>query len=782
VNRAEPLTLTEDERLRVQGVADLASRGEQALDALVPLLDDRSWAVRRGVVAALARIGGPAIARLCAVLTGRRDHENRLAAAVEALVASRGDVDEHVLRLTDSPIPAVVCDAAQILGRRLSAAAVPRLSILATHADDNVALAAIEALGRIGDEAAVTPLVAAVESRGFARTFAGIEMLGRSRSPLGLKPLTAVLHDPFYAAEAARALGRIGDASAISPLEALLDHADDATVVAAATAIAEILDARDRRFGGGDAVAPKIAAGAGRAAVDRLVRCLEHAETDARPGLVRVVGWIGGPFAVSALIEMLSADRAVASEAAAALTRLGRSAEPQLLAALRDGSRQRRILVLPLLGHHAEVTGAVMECLSDPDPGVRALACDVLARIGDTSSVRLLFTLLGDADPQVGQSAVAALQSLGCSDTERLALDATGSADVRVRRAALRILGYLGYPSSIGVLLAAIADPDDRAREAAMAGLAYADDPRAIAALISAAAQPSARTRSAAIRALGRARSTPEVLGTLRAGLRDGDEWVRYFACQALGRLKDAEAADDIAGLLDDNAGQVRVAVVEALAILQGVRAMDALHQAAAIGDPDVKRAALVGLGHVKDVSSLRVLRQALLGADPATRLVAVSALAGYDLALVGEDLDQALSDPDAGVRSATIALLAALPGLEATRLMVARLTDPRVQGALVDAMTKPVDGRIDGLAQALSNATAETAPLIVSALARIRSGEATLALEEAFTSKDVTVRRAVAPALATMRSSSSRALLSRAASEDSDPRVREIGAAATGR
>jgi HEAT repeat protein len=113
---------------------------------------------------------------------------------------------------------------------------------------------------------------------------------------------------------------------------------------------------------------------------------------------------------------------------------------------------------------------------------------------------------------------------------------------------------------------------------------------------------------------------------------------------------------------------------------------------------------------------------------------------------------------------------------------MVARLTDPRVQGALVDAMTKPVDGRIDGLAQALSNATAETAPLIVSALARIRSGEATLALEEAFTSKDVTVRRAVAPALATMRSSSSRALLSRAASEDSDPRVREIGAAATGR
>jgi HEAT repeat protein len=782
VNRPGPLTLTEDERLRVQGVADLASRGEQALDALVPLLDDRSWAVRRGVVAALAGMGGPAIARLCAVLTGRRDHENRLAAAVEALVGSRGDVEKHVLGLTDSRIPAVVCDAAQILGRRLSSAAVPKLSILATHADDNVALAAIEALGRIGDDAAVTALIAAVESRTFSRTFAGIEMLGRSRSPRGLRPLTAMLGDPFYAAEAARALGRIADPSALPSLEALLGGADDAIAIAAAVAVAEILDARDKRFGGSNPLDPTIRDGAERATIERLVRCLSHCEAESRPALIRVMGWIGGPLAVGALVDMLSADHAVSSEAASALSRLGRSAEPQLLAALRDGSSERRLLVLPLLGHRAEIAGAVVGCLSDPEPGVRALACDALARTGDTSSVPRLFALLGDADPQVGQSAVAAIQSLGCSDTEPLAREAAVSADVRVRCAALRILGYLGYPSSVGVLLAAIADPDERAREAAMGGLAYADDPRAVAALISATMLPSARARSTAIRALGRARSTPEALVALRAGLHDGDEWVRYFACQALARLHDTEAADAIAGLLDDAAGQVRVAVVEALATLQGVRAMDALHQAAAVGDPDVKRAALVGLGHVKDVSSLRVLRQALLGADPATRLVAVSALAAYELTLVGKDLDQALSDPDPGVRTATIALLAALPGLEATRLMIARLTDERIQGALVDALTRPVDGRVDGLAQALSSATAETAPLIVSALARMRSGEATLALEEAFASKDVTVRRAVAPALATMRTSSSRALLSRAASEDPDPRVRELGAAAIGR
>ena len=429
------------------------------------------------------------------------------------------------------------------------------------------------------------------------------------------------------------------------------------------------------------------------------------------------------------------------------------------------------------------MSGAVIECLSDPDPGVRALACDALARIGDTAAVPRLFGLLGDADAQVMQSTVAAIQSLGCADTEGLALRAARSSEVRVRRAALRILAYFGYPSSVDTLLGAIGDADDRAREVAMAGLAYIDDPRAIDALVGAATeQASTRTRAAAVRSLGRARASAPALAALRAGLNDSDEWIRYFACQALGRLKDEGAAEAIAALLDDSAGQVRVAAVETLALLHGASAMDALHRAAAAGDPDVERAALVGLGHVKDEASLPVLRQALLGSDPATRLVAISTLAEYALSLVDKDMVLALSDPDAGVRTATIALLAGRTGVDATRLMIAHLTDPRLQAALVDAMTKPVDGRVEALAQGLATATADTAPLIVSVLARMHTREATLALEEAFASTHATVRRAVAPALATMRTSSSRALLSRAASDDPDERVREIGAAAAER
>ena len=91
---------------------------------------------------------------------------------------------------------------------------------------------------------------------------------------------------------------------------------------------------------------------------------------------------------------------------------------------------------------------------------------------------------------------------------------------------------------------------------------------------------------------------------------------MRYYSCQALSRLKDEDSADMIAPLLGDPAGQVRVAVVEALAQLRGAKALEALHRAAAGAEPDVQRAALLGLGHVRDVRSLPVIRQALDGSD----------------------------------------------------------------------------------------------------------------------------------------------------------------------
>ena len=114
-----PLSLSPQDRARVEQVEALARSGREGLPALLPLLDDPSWAVRRAVVAALARLGDDALGPLCGILRSQRNSETRLAAAVDAIAASSGHVLPAMAELSRAADhPAVICDALQVLGRR----------------------------------------------------------------------------------------------------------------------------------------------------------------------------------------------------------------------------------------------------------------------------------------------------------------------------------------------------------------------------------------------------------------------------------------------------------------------------------------------------------------------------------------------------------------------------------------------------------------------------------------------------------------------------------------
>src|SRR5690606_37389553 len=126
---------------------------------------------------------------------------------------------------------------------------------LSTHDDDNVAVGAIEALGRIGGTQTVAALIAAVESKHFFRTFPAIDALGRTGDARAVQPLAGLLADPLYALEAARALGRTGQESAIAPLAGLLGRAPDALVRATAVALAELRERYEARFGDNESIA-----------------------------------------------------------------------------------------------------------------------------------------------------------------------------------------------------------------------------------------------------------------------------------------------------------------------------------------------------------------------------------------------------------------------------------------------------------------------------------------------------------------------------------------------
>ncbi len=773
------LTVSANERRRTAEVSELFRAGDPG--PLVERLSDPSWAVRRAVVGALARLGTPAVVPLCEVVTHRRDHEGRLAAVVDTLVASLGEVDPSVLPLLESNETAVVCDAAQILGRRKCRAALSRLGELAESADDNVALAAIEAVGRIGGEEAVDLLIAAVESQKFFRAFPAIDVLGRTGDPRAVAPLAALLAAPQYSIEAARALGRTGQPIALAPLTALLVKPSDAHVRVAASALVEIFDRYSERFGPNHVVADALATVDVNVANRGISHALVGADGAERASLCRILGFLGAAGAVPVLVELLDGEPEAAQAAASALSSLRSEADPFLLAALRDSGSERRRLLLPIIGRRASATQDVLACLTDENPAVRALACDALGKSGKPGTVGPLFALLGDKDARVSQAAAAAIQALGGNETERLALVAARSSNTSERRSALRILAYFGWPSALDVFLAGIEDSDERLRDVAAVGLASIDDERSIASLIMAAGHASSRTRAAAVRALGYTRRDSAVRDCVRHALADDDAWVRYYACQALSRLKDDASAQAIADIIEDPAGHVRVAVIEALTHLQGDRSLEALHTAAQSPDCDLRRAALLGLGAVKNASSLPYLQASMQSTDAATRLVALSALAEFDGKDPVASIGAALTDSDEGVRGAAISLLATRPGLEATRALIDHLGDPSIHERVLAALSRPADGRVAALLAALRTASAELAPMLVSALARMRQAEALAGLEDAFSFDNVFARRAVAPALAALGAPSSRRLLEKAVEDDVDQLVRRVSAAYLG-
>jgi len=768
---------SERDRERLLRVMKLRQGGATAVPELIAELAEPTWAVRRAVVAALAE--AEPITLLCAALRNSRENEAQIAGLVDALAASRQAVDPAVRELLNDPNPAVVCDAAQILGRREDAAAVPRLCELTRHEDDNVALAAVEALGKIGGSSALESLLTLAQSGNFFRTFPTIDVLGRSGDARALPVLLQLSTDPLYGTEAVRALGRLGELAAIPTLVEQLSRSGEGLVRAIAGALLAIHEAAERRFGTGIAVERTLLASPRLPDVRRqLMSSLKRADAPEQLAVGQILSWLSEESTVPALIGLLDGPAAVAQVAAASLRKLGSIAEGTLLEALHGANSAKRRLLVPILAGRSSARAELIACLKDEDSTVRALACDALARLSDASVASAIFPLLGDSDARVGQAALGAIQSLGSRETEALALAAVDSAEPRVRRAALRIIGYFGYVQGLDALSRGATDADGQIREAAIAGLPFIDQEGALSVLLGCARHESPQTRVAAVRALGHANAVPVVLSQLRQSLDDGDAWVRYYACQALGRLRDDSATEVIAALLTDGSGQVRVAAVDALARLHGARAFEVLQSVVDSEDGDLHRAALVALGISKRREALPLLLRAAHSTNPSTRLVALSALTelGFPEALPA--IAQATEDADEGVRTAAEGFLAGGTDADSTRELLLLLAKDPSRNSLIHALARVVPGRVASIASALSVASDALAPALVAALARAQTDEATQAIRQALTSKHDAERRAAAAALVAMQDPTSAAALARAALSDPDAEVRRICAA----
>lgn len=770
-------SITESEQIRVDLARKFETSGAKGIGELIEMLSDTSWVVRRVVVDALANLGDTTVDLLCSELKNKRSNESRIAATVDALVASRGTVESKVSLLADHEDPAIAADVAQILGRRRRQSSIPVLVKLLTHINDNVAVGAIEALGRIGGRAAIEALIRSIETGNFFRTFPAIDVLGRSGDPRIVEPLTKLLHNPNYLPEAARSLGRSGERAAMMPLMNLLQSHSDSVVRIAAVSISDLRDRYEEKSGVDvSALEDQLRTYVQPEVVRRLARMLPEMDGLESMAVCKFLGVIGNPEAAPQLTAKLDGLTSVAVSAAEALKKIDKITDDHLRLAIREGSSGRRKILLPVVTRSAAAEDVAL-CLKDPDSEVKVLACETLARLGIPSVVSHIFELLSDSNLRVVHSATAALQALGSKETRILAVEAFNSPMPGVRRSALNILAYFGDSMATQPMLNGLKDPDARVREAAIQGLPYLEDLSAQEALYECAKNSDDRMRSLAMRSIGQLPKTSErSFSVLLKGIKDPYAWVRYYACQSLGRLEYTSAAPEITHLLTDEAGQVRVSAVEALSHLDTPEAHASLRKAVDSSDADVKRAALVGLGIARRNEDLQIILSEINSADPATRLLALSALVNFSSPKVFGILSAAGADPDELVRSAAIGFLAARPENEATEVLIELLGHEKTSEKAKAALLVSASGRAHGILSALESTNDEMAPVLVSILSKLGTRDALAALVSAMKLENVAARKAAATGLAAHSSNPEMMLaLKQGAENDLNPEVRQI-------
>lgn len=738
-----------DEGVRLRAVQALAAE-EGAADVLVGAFDDASWRVRGAAAEAVARHAGEGVAEvLTRVLREQHRDLAVLNATLSALAASGEEVLPPLLELLGSDDADLRVYVALALGMRGDPRAVPALVSALRDPDDNVRFHALEALGRLRARAAVPAVAQVAEARDFATAFAALDALAAIGDETAAPRILALLDDEFLRTAALGALGRLGGEEAVAPLLGLLAR-DDVAPAEVAQALAAIHARYQAGFGDGEVIARLAGGTAPPGVADRLAEALASAPRGEWAALARVLGWLRAGDAAPALLVRALAHPDARAAAAEGLVRLGARAVDALLAGMAemdDDALRAAVGALGRIGSPAAVPALL--ALLDDAPQAAAAVADALGRIGDGRAFEPLVALLGDPQAAVRQAAVGALSSIGHPALQARVAGLLRSPSPAVRESAARIAGYFGYGECAGALLELCADGDESVRRAAVEHLVHLDDPRTADALAAVLASGTGTARAAAARALARL-APGDAAPLLSRALADPDLWVRYYAARSAGSLRLAPAAPRLVELaLGDPAVPVRIAAAEALGTIGTPQAVAALCTVAGDADPEPRRAALGALARTGSPAALPVLRAAVAGDDPEARRTTVDALSPKAAAALAAGLARAAGETRDEEDAAAIAFALLRGGSAGTVHTLCRLAaEPRLRGCCVQALARVPEPLLDVLAQALREDGEAAREAVVEALAHVPPPRAERMAAAALADPSPAVRRGAELAL----------------------------------
>jgi HEAT repeat protein len=504
---------------------ETAARGADAEHAILAALEDSATVVRERAIRLAARYVEPAV---LAELVADGENAVRRNAGLAALERQGPYAVPHLTTMLGSPDNELVMFALQSLSRIGDAAAAPAILPLLHRRDPNVAQAAIEAAGQLRIQTAVPELIKLLGGDLWLQ-LAAIAALGEIGDTRAVGPLMALVPDSVVAEPAVQAVRRIAAPESLEPLLTLLPnvreralrdplllalgvvielHPDPAPAAmraredlgdAAGETVAylgQLITAPAGLDDGGEAeslfrAATTVVAAAGiaeleplllaRLATDdtagwieglfrrfpngisaRLDHLLEQDDPDVRCGALRV-GAFGEQDLSRVIIQLSDSHAHVRAAACYALGHIGLDAvAPLLIERLRRGETlEQNAAVQALTQLSAAALGELEGCLeADADESVTAHALDVLARCPVPALEARVVRLTESRSPTVRSAALAAVAPIPGPGVDLLLLRALADRHAPIQRQALELLVRRGGERSVATMVVLLGTAD----------------------------------------------------------------------------------------------------------------------------------------------------------------------------------------------------------------------------------------------------------------------------------------------------------------------------------
>jgi HEAT repeat protein len=586
-----------DEATRLNAAETISDDASYDTTPLLDALSDDSWRVRRAAVKGVSQRAAPeAIATLISSIVENHHNPSLLNSALQVLASSEVDTLSSLLELLESPDPNLRMQAALALGEQRNTGAIEGLVKSLKDDDANVRYHAIEALGKLKAVDAIDALAEIVESKDFFVAFAALDALAKIGDARVAPRMLPLLDDELLREPAINLLGQLGDDSAVTPLTALL-NTPTAPADLIADALAALRDRYEEQYGEGAYISDLTSREVSPTGVQNLLDALETPGRENLRSIALVLGWLKRSGVDRALTRLMGRVD-LRDEIIEALVRHGSATVELLIPQARAEDlevRRSAVVALGRLGD-SRATPTLVDALAEESLAIEA--ANALGQIGDPEAVDGLLKLIRDEDASVRQAAVNALNSLTLSSIAKRIIPLLHDPDPNVRESAVKIAGYFGYRESAGALLDLSADPDERVRIAVIEHLPFVEDERVLDVLVHALKGETSSVRAAAARALGNM-DGPEVVPRLIEGLADEDVWVRYFSARALGRLRSEESVEPLKRVVgEEKFNHVRIAALDSLGKIGGHRIAEIVAGLVRDEDPDVAHAAEIALAN----------------------------------------------------------------------------------------------------------------------------------------------------------------------------------------